>query len=102
MNSEFLVWVLVLGIACGAVLAWFALATGEIPDPDAGAGHDEAALEAEWIAGELERRGRPVDPATIAAALELHRDLVLGRPLPAAPPAPSDRSVGPEEDGVAN
>jgi hypothetical protein len=100
VNAEFQAWVFVLGLACGAALAWLALGSGQIPDPDAGGTADDGGLEAEWIAGELGRRGVTADPATVAGTLALHDDLVHGRPLPpATPPAPSLPPAGPRGSG---
>jgi hypothetical protein len=80
MNDEFQVWVLLLGLALGAALAWFALGgTGRTSDTGPLETDDERALEADWLARELERQGRPVDAGTLAAALALHHDLATGR-----------------------
>jgi len=95
VNAEFQAWVFVLGLACGAALAWLVLGSGEIPDPDAGWTADDGGLEAEWITRELARRGVTTDPATVAGTLALHDDLVRGRPLPVATPLPPARPGGP-------
>ncbi len=93
MNDEFQVWVLLLGLALGAALAWFALGSGgRVLDPDSLETDDERALEADWLARELEKQGRPVEPGTLEAALALHHDLATGRAVEAsdvgpAPPA---------------
>jgi hypothetical protein len=90
MNEEFQVWVLLAGLAVGAALAWFAFGGGSrAPDLEAFETGDERALEAEWLARELEKQGRPVEPATLEAALALHRDLVTGRAAKRGPVAPA-------------
>ena len=101
MNTEFQVWMFIVGLACGAALAWLALGSGEIPDPDAGGTADDGGLEAEWIARELARRGVTADPATVAGALAFHDDLVHGRPLPPVPAPPSARPGGPSGPGAS-
>jgi hypothetical protein len=91
VNDEFQLWVLLVGLAVGAALAWFALGGGgRAPDPDSIETEDERALEAEWLATELERQGRTVAPDTLRAALALHRDLASGRAAepPEAPETP--------------
>ncbi|MCU0484347.1 MAG: hypothetical protein MUC54_08805 [Chloroflexi bacterium] len=80
MNDEFQVWVLLLGLGLGAAIAWFALGTaGTAADPERLETDDERALEAAWLARELEGRGQPVDPVALETALALHRDLGAGR-----------------------
>jgi predicted nucleic acid-binding protein len=94
VNDEFQVWVLLLGIAVGAAIAWFALGSaGRAADPTLLETDDERALEAAWLARELERQGRSVDPEALEAALALRHELATGRPLESseatpAPPAP--------------
>ncbi|MCU0483935.1 MAG: hypothetical protein MUC54_06670 [Chloroflexi bacterium] len=90
MNDEFQAWVLLLGLALGAAIAWFALANaGRATDLERLDTDDERALEATWLARELEGRGQPVDPLALETALALHRDLVAGRIVDGADePAP--------------
>ena len=91
MNDEFQVWVLLLGLALGAALAWFAFGSGgRAPDLESLESEGERSLEAEWLARELEQQGRTVEPAALEAALALHHDLATGRTVDqseaAAPP----------------
>ena len=80
MNDEFQVWILVLGLVLGAALAWFALGSaGRAVDLESFESDDERALEADWLARELARQGRPVDAEVLEAALALHHDLAGGR-----------------------
>lgn len=80
MNDEFQVWVLVLGLALGAAITWFALGSaGRAADSGSLESDDEQALEADWLARELTRQGHPTDAETLQAALALHHDLLAGR-----------------------
>ena len=96
MNDEFQVWVLVLGLALGAALTWFALGgAGHAADPGSLETDDERALEADWLARELTRQGRPADAETLDAALALHHDLAAGRATgTAGQSADSGRATG--------
>jgi predicted nucleic acid-binding protein len=105
VNDEFQVWALVLGLALGAALAWFALGSaGHAADLESHETDDERALEADWLARELTRQGHPVDADTLEAALALHHDLAAGRTADAARRASdtAGRSGGAEQDGLGD
>lgn len=101
MNDQFQVWVLLLGIACGATIAWLAFTSvGAAADPDLYETRDERALEARWLADELGRQGQSVDPDALEAALVLDRDLAAGRFRPRLPPVDvAERDAAPAPAG---
>jgi hypothetical protein len=105
MNNEYLVWLLVLGLAVAGWVLW--LVQGRLPRGEADVFDDERALEADWISQQLAAQGEPVAPERVELVLEAHRhylagpvpDLSAGEPRPepeTAPSAPPARALPPE------
>ncbi len=88
MNAEFNWWLLIVGVAAGAGLAWLLLA-------DLRRNEDEIAErerrdEADWIADTMTRSGRPIKPETAQEVLRLHREFL------SLPPSDAEASGAPE------
>jgi hypothetical protein len=87
VNAEFNLWLLIVGVALGAALAWLVLADMNRRDEEIS--RDETAAEAGWLARSV---GDPRLDADLAErVLEAHRRY-LGFP-------PPDELVAPEEFG---
>jgi hypothetical protein len=71
MNAEFNWWLLIVGIAAGAGLAWLTLSDWGRREEDLEL--DERAAEAAWIADVLRQRGEDVDSTDAQEVLALHR-----------------------------
>lgn len=76
MNNEFDWWLLIVGLVGGAGLVWLMLSTGR--EPTEGAEAEARQAEAAWIATRLSDSGTPLDEATAARILALHRDWETG------------------------
>ncbi len=100
MNAEFQWWLLLVGLAIGAILVFLVMADfSRAADEQADA---ELAHEADWIAAQLGSAEGPLDPALVEDVLRLNREWLAGPamqaaeletavdvpPAPAAPPAP--------------
>ncbi len=79
MNAEFNWWLLILGLAAGAGLAWLVLS--DLSRREDELSELERSDEAGWIGEALAAQGRPTSPETIERVLALHRSYVE---LPAA------------------
>lgn len=71
MNAEFNWWLLIVGVAAGAGLAWLTLSDWGRREEDLEL--EERAAEAAWIADVLRDRGEAVDPIEAEEVLALHR-----------------------------
>jgi hypothetical protein len=99
--AEFNVWLLILGIAFGAVVTWLVVGTLSRNDDDVAAG--EQATEAAWIAGLIEEHGGRAPVMLVEQILALHRRYLKGGPgIPvpepsASPEGPADETSPPPE-----
>ena len=71
MISPFEWWLLIVGLAAGAGLAWLVLADLSRREEDLD--DRERADEAGWIAATLEAQGRGLAPEAVQDVLALHR-----------------------------
>lgn len=90
MNAEFNWWLLILGLAAGAGIAWLVLA--DLARRDEDLAERERATEVERIAETLAADGWPTAPETIARVLDVHRHVVAEAQLP------EDEAAEPEAD----
>ncbi len=94
MNAEFNWWLLIVGVAVGAGLAWLVLA--DLVRRDRDVTEEELPAEATWIARSLADRGQPLSPDQAEAVLRAHRTY-LAFPPPDAVVEPDDlRPVTPD------
>lgn len=84
MTEPYLLWALLVGLAVGVALTWFAL--GRLPRRTDDVGPEERILEASWISSVLAGRGRPAPEPLVEEVLELHEQYVSG-PAPSMTPA---------------
>lgn len=93
MNNEYLVWLLILGLAVAGWVLW--LVQGRLPRDEADVLADEQSVEADWIGRQLAAQGEPLAPERIELVLEAHRQYLAGppadltEPAEAAPAAPT-------------
>ena len=110
VNAEFNWWLLIVGIGAGVAVTWLVLSDLGQREEDLSQG--DRAAEAEVLADELARQGRPTAIETVERVLTLHRAYVDGaiRPLRAVddggddeidrpPEAPDGRADRPADDG---
>jgi len=79
MNNDYLVWLLILGLAVAGWLLW--LVQGRLPREETDLLADERALEADWISRQLDELGEPVAPERVELVLEAHQRYLSGPPL---------------------
>lgn len=96
MIAPFDWWLLIVGLAAGAGLAWLVLA--ELRRHEEELDEGERANEASWIAATLESQGPRVSAETVADILALHR-WYLSEP-PRQGLAGSDESVPERDEGA--
>ena len=82
MNLPFDAWLLVVGLAIGAGLAWLVLADLRRREDDIAAG--EMHSEAAWLADSLRSQGIAADAEAVEEVLRLHRAYLAGIPDEAA------------------
>jgi hypothetical protein len=70
--AEFQWWLLIVGLVAGGGLVAVVLMDGRRRDEDIG--ELERRAEATWIADRLSGPTRPIDPRTVEAVLDAHRD----------------------------
>ena len=87
MTEPYLVWALLVGLAVGVALTWFAL--GRLPRSTDDVSPDERMVEASWISSVLGRRGRPAAQPLVEEVLDLHEQYVNG-PAPSMTPEERD------------
>lgn len=71
MNDGYTWWLLVLGIAIGVAIVWFAAI--RLPRRDDDQTRAEQVAEAAWISATIERDGGIAPQALVEEVLELHR-----------------------------
>lgn len=87
MTEPYLLWALLVGLAVGVAVTWFAL--GRLPRATDDVGPEERIVEASWISRVLAGRGRQVAEELVEEVLALHDDYVSG-PAPNLTPAERD------------
>lgn len=86
MVEQYLVWVLLVGIAIGAAATWFLI--GRLPRQSDDLSAPELVAEADWISHSIERRGGVASPSLVEEVLDLHLEYLRGEPLPLEPGDP--------------
>ena len=100
MTEQYIVWALVVGIAVGAALYWFAF--GRLPRRTDDLLPGERAAEARWISQTIESRGGVAPSDLVDEILDLHGTYLSGpaidvpvepatTPADEAPAAPASR-----------
>jgi hypothetical protein len=104
MNAEFNWWLLIVGIGAGVAVTWLVLS--DLGRREEDLTDRERAAEAEVLADELARQGRPTALETVERVLTLHRAYVDGalRPLVAIDDDPAGRvdAIPESSDGPAD
>jgi hypothetical protein len=72
MTEQYIGWALVLGLAIGGALVWFAV--GRLPRSGEEVPIEERQREAEWISGTIDKRGGMAPPDLVEEILDLHVD----------------------------
>ena len=94
MTTDFQWWLLIVGLAIGAGLAWLVLEDRRRADDElADRQIDE---ESAWIADRLRARGGPPRSDTIVRVLELHRDYLEREPERDDEDWAPDDEIGPD------
>jgi hypothetical protein len=81
--EQYLIWALLVGMAIGAAVMWFAIA--RLPRRTDDVSLPEIAAEADWISGTIEARGGIAPASLVEEVLELHVEYVSGEPLEVEP-----------------
>jgi hypothetical protein len=82
--EQYLIWVLLVGVALGAAGTWFVI--GRLPRRSEDISPPEMAAEAEWISQTIKRRGGVAPAPLVHEVLELHLDYLASEPLDVEPP----------------
>ena len=90
MNDGYTWWLLILGIAIGVAVVWFAAV--RLPRRDDDQARQEQVAEARWISATIERDGGVAPQALVEEILELHRGYLASGAVVSLPPA-SDEPV---------
>ena len=72
MTEQYIGWALVVGLAIGGALVWFAV--GRLPRSGEEIPQSERHAEAEWISRTIVKRGGVAPPDLVEEILELHVD----------------------------
>lgn len=72
MTEQYIGWALVVGLAIGGVLVWFAI--GRLPRSREEIPPEERAAEASWISGIISSRGGYAPQDLVDEILELHTE----------------------------
>jgi len=70
MTEQYIGWALVVGLAIGGALVWFAI--GRLPRSGEEVPPKERAAEAEWISRTINKRGGMAPNDLVEEVLELH------------------------------
>ena len=89
MNDGYTWWLLVLGIAIGVAVVWFAAV--RLPRRDDDQARAEQVAEARWISATIERDGGIAPQALVEEILELHRGYLASGAVAALPPSAEDQ-----------
>ena len=74
MTEQYIGWALVLGLAVGGALVWFAV--GRVPRSADEIPAEERANEATWISATIDARGGKAPADLVEEVLELHGEYV--------------------------
>jgi hypothetical protein len=77
MTEQYIGWALVLGLAIGGALVWFAV--GRLPRSGEEVPEDERRSEAEWISHTISKRGGMAPADLVEEILDLHVDYLEQR-----------------------
>ena len=80
MTEQYIGWALMVGLALGGALVWFAV--GRIPRGTGDVPPDERPAEAEWISQAINGRGGQAPVDLVDEVLELHADYLAARQRP--------------------
>jgi hypothetical protein len=72
MTEQYIGWALVLGLAIGGALVWFAV--GRLPRSGEEVPAEERRAEADWISRTISKRGGMAPVDLIEEVLDLHVD----------------------------
>jgi len=72
MSEQFIGWALVVGLAIGGALVWFAI--GRLPRSGEEIPTSERAAEVAWISREINERGGQAPEDLVAEVLDLHTE----------------------------
>ena len=72
MTEQYIGWALVVGLAIGGALVWFAI--GRLPRSGEEVPPKERAAEAEWISRTINKRGGMAPNDLVEEVLELHAE----------------------------
>ena len=72
MTEQYIGWALVVGLAIGGALVWFAI--GRLPRSGEEIPPEERAAEAAWISRTIDERGGLAPPELVDEVLELHAE----------------------------
>lgn len=95
MVEQYLVWVLLVGIAAGAAVTWFVV--GRLPRRSDDISPPELAAEADWISRAIELRGGVAPASLVEEVLELHLEYVAGDPIEIDESAADGAELEPEQ-----
>jgi hypothetical protein len=104
MTEQYIGWALVLGLAIGGALVWFAV--GRLPRSGEEVPAEERAAEADWISETIGERGGQAPVDLVEEGLELHvryleRDEMDGSWAPiSTPEAAADPQEAPTGHGA--
>jgi hypothetical protein len=93
MTEQYIVWALIVGIALGAALYWFAF--GRLPRRTEDISVAERAAEAAWISQTISERGGYAPADLVDEILELHAEYLVGPAL-----APDEPTLQPDDLGL--
>lgn len=83
MVEQYLIWVLLLGIALGAAGTWFVI--GRLPRRTDDVSAPELVAESEWISQTIDQRGGAAPVPLVEEVLELHVEYIGGEPFDLEP-----------------
>jgi hypothetical protein len=72
VTEQFIGWYVLLGLAVGGALVWFAI--GRLPRSSEDVTSDERLAEAAWISGIINGRGGVAPEDLVEEVLELHAE----------------------------